>query len=135
MFPQPALLLAFIAEQLRDGEPLDGLFIIAFVRGDHAGQRRRHFRPQRNGAFPLVHKVVELADDFLAALRREQFQGFQRRTVVFAEAVAAGNFAPLVKDILARVGAPHVVVRERFGIKIAESGQSFHRESIAGPAD
>ena len=44
MFAQTALLLFLVAEELRDGEPLDGLFVIAFVRGDHARERRRHFR-------------------------------------------------------------------------------------------
>ncbi len=108
MFAQTAFLLAFVAEQLRQREPFDGLFVIAFVRGDHARKGRGHFRPQRNGAFTLVREIVELADNFLAAFGGEKFQRFERRAVVFAEIVTPGRFAPFVKNELARVGAPSV---------------------------
>ena len=123
-------MLAFVAKELRDGEPLDGLFVIAFVRGDHARKRGRHFRPQCHGAVALVGKIVKLADDFLATFGGEEFQRFQRRPVVFAEAVAAGGGPPFVENELAGVGAPHVGMRERFGIKIAESRQSFHAARV-----
>jgi hypothetical protein len=68
MFAQTALLLAFVAEKLRDGEPLDGLFVTALVRGDHARQGGGHLRTERDLALPFVGEIVELADDFLAAL-------------------------------------------------------------------
>ena len=126
MFAQASFLLALVAEELRDGEPLHRLLVIAFVRGGHARERGRHLRAQRDFAVALVLEIIELADDFRAALGGEEFQRFERRAVVFAEAGALGNRAPLVKNILARVGAPHVGVREWFGIKIAETGQSFH---------
>src|SRR6185369_4905924 len=77
----------------------------------------------------FVLEVIELPHDFLAALGREQFKGFQRRTVVFAKAVAAGGLAPLVENELPRVRAPDVGVGQRFGIKIAETGQSFHKSA------
>ena len=81
---------------------------------------------KRDVAVAFVHEVVELPDDFLAALGGEQFERFQRRAVVFAKAVAPGGIAPFVENVLARVRTPHVLVRQRFGIKIAKSGQSFH---------
>ena len=108
MFAQPALLLAFVAEQLRDGEPLGGFFVIALVRCDHARERRRHFRPQGDFAPAFVGEVVELPDDFLAALGGEEFQRFEGWAVVFAEAVAPGGFAPFVENELAGVSAPNV---------------------------
>ncbi|MEI9865515.1 MAG: hypothetical protein WDN00_13405 [Limisphaerales bacterium] len=50
--------------------------------------------------FSLVHKVVELADDFFAALGREQFKRFERRTVVFAKTIAPGGCAPFIKKYI-----------------------------------
>jgi hypothetical protein len=35
----------------------------------------------------------------------------------------------VVEDVLARVGAPDVGVGQRFRIKIAEPGQSFHKSA------
>ena len=81
---------------------------------------------QGNFAFALVHEIIELADDFFAALGGKEFQRFQRRAVVFAKAVAPGHAAPFVENVLARVRAPHIRVRQRFGIKITKSGQSIH---------
>ena len=130
MFAQPAFLLALVAEQLRDGEPFDGFLVIAFVRGDHARQRRRHFRPERDGAVAFVGEIVKLADDFVAAFGGEQFERFERRAVVFAEAVAPGGFTPFVENVLAGVKTPsRVAGRQGFGIKIAETGQSFHKSA------
>jgi len=130
MFAQTALLLAFVAEKLRDGEPLDGLFVTALVRGDHARERRRHFRPQRNFTVTFVFEIIKLRDNFFAALGCEEFERFERRAVVFAEAVTARDRPPFFKNKLARVGAPNVRVRQRFGIKIAKSGQSFHASRL-----
>jgi len=76
------------------------------VRGDHARKGRSHFRAQRNGAFALVREVVELADDFFAALGRKKFERFERRAVVFAEIVTPGRFAPFIENEPSRVGAP-----------------------------
>src|SRR5882724_3034050 len=126
MLAQAAFLLALVAEQLRNREPLDRLFVITFVRGDHARKRRRHFWSQRNLPFAFVHEVVKLANNFIATFGGEEFERFERWAVVFAETVAARDGSPFFKDELSRVGTPRVGMRKRFGIKIAESGQSFH---------
>ena len=70
--------------------------------------------------------MVELSDDFAAALGRVQLERFERGAVVFAEAVAARYVAPLFKDVIARIRTPHVLVRERLRIKISETRQTFH---------
>jgi len=44
------------------------------MRRDHAGERGSHFRAQGNGAVAFIDEIVELADDFVAALGREKFQ-------------------------------------------------------------
>src|SRR5947207_1443244 len=126
VFAQPAFLLALVAEELRNGEPFDRLFVVARVRSDHAGECRRHFRPQRHGAVAFVGEVVELADDFVAALGGVKLERFERRAVVFAEAIAASDLAPGFKNVIAHVGAPDILVRERFGIKVAKTRQTFH---------
>jgi hypothetical protein len=41
--------------------------------------------------------------------------------------IPSGGIPPFVKDILARGGAPNISVRQRFGVKVSETGQSFHR--------
>ena len=130
VFAQAAFLLALVAEELGHGKPLDGLLVVTLVGGHHAGERGSHFRPQRNGPAALVHKVVELADDFRAAFGRKQLKRFEWRAVVFAEAIAFGHRPPLLKDELTRIGAPHIGVRERFRIKITETGESFHVRRI-----
>ena len=119
-------MLTFVAEELRDGEPLDRLFVVARVRGDHAGKRGRHFRPQRHGPVAFVREVVELADDFVAAFGGIKFERFEGRAVVFAKAVAPGDVAPRIKNVIPHVGTPDILVRERFGIKVAETRQTFH---------
>src|SRR5207249_12214525 len=130
VFAQPAFLLALITEELREGEPFDRLSVVARVRGDHTGQRRRHFRSQRHGAVAFVGEVVELADDFVAALGGVELERFEWRAVVFAEAVAARDGTPVVEDVITHVRAPsRVAGRERFGIKVAETRQSFHTGS------
>src|SRR5262245_43991562 len=131
MLAQAAFLLALVAEQLRDGEPLDGFFVGTFVRRNHARQRGCHFRPKRNSALALVGEIVELADDLVAALGGEELERFEWRAIVFAKAVTPCGGTPAVEDVLARIGAPHVAVRERFGIEIAKAGQSIHRPSKA----
>ena len=123
---QPALLLALVAKELRQGKPLDRLLVTPLVRGDHAGQGGSHLRTKRHLALAFVAEVVELADDFLAALGGKQFQGFQRRAVVFPEPVAARRRAPLLEDELARLRAPQVRLGQRLGVKITKPGQTFH---------
>ena len=126
VFAQPALLLAFVAKELRDGEPFDRLFVVARVSRNHAGESGGHFRAQCHGALALVRELVELSDDFTAALGRVQLERFERGAVVFAEAVAARYVPPIFKDVIAGIRAPHVLVRERLRIKIAETRQTFH---------
>ena len=120
---QAAFLLALVAEELGQGEPFDRLLVAPLVGGDHARQGGGHLRAQRHLALALVCEIVELPDDFLAALGGEELQRFEGRAVVFAKAVAPGHAAPLVEDVLARVGAPQVRLRQRLGIKIAKPGQ------------
>ena len=126
MFAQPAFLLALVAEELWNSEPFDRLFVVARVRGDHAGKRGRHFRPQRHRPVAFVREVVELADDFVAAFGRVKLQRFEGRAVVFAKAIAPRDVAPRLKNVIPQVGAPDILVRERFGIKVAETRQTFH---------
>src|SRR5258708_2467525 len=121
MFPQAALLLAFITEQLGDAEPLPGFLIRSLVGRDHARECGRHLGTQRNLPLAFVLEIVKLADDFRTALGSEEFEGFEWRTVVLPESIAPRNRAPFVEDKLARVCAPQVRLRQRFGVKITES--------------
>ena len=73
VFAQAAFLLALVAEQLREREPLDRFLELPLLGADHARQGGRHLRPQRDDTFAFVHKVVELADNFIAALGGEEF--------------------------------------------------------------
>ena len=133
---QTPLLLPLIAEQLGDGEPLDGLFVVALMRGDHARQGGRHFRAQRDFAAAFVGEIVQLPDDFVAAFEGVELQRLQRGAVVFAEAVAARHGAPFSKNVLAGIRAPHIGERQRLGIKVPESRQTIHhvREAKRKPA-
>ena len=53
MFAQAAALLFFIAEKLADGEPFERFLEFTLMRRDHAGERRRKLRAQRNFAVTL----------------------------------------------------------------------------------
>ena len=123
MLAQAALLLALVAEDLRDGEPLERLFEILVPRGDEARERGRHFGTQRDVAVALVLEVVKLRDDFVARLFGEEVERLERRAVVLDEAVAMRDVAPLGEDGVAK-GA---VV----GIEVAETGES-HGEKGKG---
>src|SRR5216110_2728854 len=101
MFAEAALLLAFVTKKLRDGKPFDGLFIIALGLGNHAGEGGSHLRAERNSAFAFIYEIIELADDFIAAFGRIEFQCFERRAIVFGEAVTAGGFAPVGENEIA----------------------------------
>src|SRR5437773_10595599 len=57
MLAEPAFLLAFVAKELGDTEPFERFLVTPLVRGDHAGQSRRHFRPERYFAFAFVDEV------------------------------------------------------------------------------
>ena len=93
---------------------------------DEPRERGRHLGPQRHRALALVHKVVELADDLFAALEGEKLERFQRRTIVFAEAVAPRHLAPVSEEPRPRVRAPDVVRRQRLRVKISEARKSLH---------
>src|SRR5690242_2086785 len=121
MLAQSAFLLPFVPEELGQGEPFDRLLIAPFMGGNHPRQAGRHLRPQRNVPLTLVPEVIELADDFLAAFGSEELQGLKRRAIVLAEAVAAGDRTPVIKNILPRVAAPQAGLRQRFGIKVAKA--------------
>src|SRR5262249_2076079 len=116
-----------VAKQLGQGEPLDRLAITPLVGRNHPRQARSHLRPQGDLPATFIGEIVELADYLGAAFEGEEFQGLQRGTVVFAKTVTPRRAPPMVKNVLARVSAPKVVVRERLGIKIAKTGQTFHK--------
>ena len=126
MLAQAPFLLALIAKELRQGEPFERLFVPPLTGGDHARQRGRHFRAKRNLPLAFIGEMVELADDFLAALSGEEFQWFQWGTIVFVETVAPRQAAPSIENILACIRTPQAGLRQWFGIKIAKTRQSFH---------
>ena len=88
MLAESASLLAFISKELRYSEPSNRLLEIRGLGRDHASERRRHLRPQRNGAPAFIFEVVELFYYLLAALRRVQLERFQRRPVVLLESIS-----------------------------------------------
>jgi hypothetical protein len=124
---QAPLLLAFVAKQLRNGEPLDRLFVVPFMRRDHSGQARRHLRPESNLPVAFVPEVIKLPDNLAAALGGEQLQRLHRRAVIFAEPVSSRRLPPFGEDVLSGVRAPDIGLRKRFRIKITKAGQTFHK--------
>src|SRR5271166_6924902 len=100
------------------------------MRGDHARQGWGHFWAEGNRAFALVHEIVQLVYDFIAALGRKQFERLERRSVILTKTVTPGNVPPFTKNVLAGVRAPHILVRKRFGVKVAKTGQSFHARKL-----
>jgi hypothetical protein len=115
MLAQPAALLFLVPEELRDREPLDRFLVIAVVRANHAGKRRRHLGAQCDFPVAFVLEVEKLADDLVAGLLCEEFEGFERRAVVFPEAVPARDFAPSTENVSTN--------GERLRVKVAEAGQ------------
>ena len=111
--PEPPPLLALVPEQLGDGEPPDRLFQGLCPRPNHSRERGRHFRSQGDAPVTLVREFVELADDFLSALRRVQLQRLERRSIVLLEAIATRDLAPGREDVVAE--------GEFFGVKVAKS--------------
>src|SRR5215472_10251123 len=94
--------------------------------GNHPRQRRGHLWPKPEFASAFVLVVVKLADDFAAAFGREQFERFERWTIVFAKSVSAGGSSPALEDELPGVSAPQLWLWDWFGIKVPEAGQTFH---------
>ena len=76
--------------------------------GDHARQRRRHLRPQRDRAAAFIREVVELLRDLFAGLLLEELEVLEQRPVVFDKAIATRDFAPLREDVIPN----RAVVRE-----------------------
>ena len=113
VLPEPPPLLALVPEQLGDGEPPDRLFQGLCPRPNHSRERGRHFRSQGDAPVTLVREFVELADDFLSALRRVQLQRLERRSIVLLEAIATRDLAPGREDVVAE--------GEFFGVKVAKS--------------
>src|SRR5205823_462351 len=129
MLALPALLLAFVAEELRNGEPFNRLFITPFVRCHHPGQSGRHLGAQGDRALALVRKIVELSDNFSAALGCKEIEWFQGRAVVLAETVAARHAAPALKNVLPGICAPQIGLRERLRVEITKARQTIHQIS------
>jgi hypothetical protein len=113
VFAQSAALLPLVAKELRHREPAHGLSKRVRLDRRHARQRRRHLRPQRDLSSTLVDEVVQLADDFVAALLGVELQRLERGPIVFDEREPASNVAPHAHD----VGA----FSELLGIEIAKS--------------
>ena len=99
MLPEPAALLALVAEELREGEPPDRLLEPIGPRRHHPRKRRRHLRPQGDRAISLVHEIVELPDDLVAGLRGVQLERLEGGTVVFLETVPRGHASPSLEDV------------------------------------
>ena len=110
VLPKSAPLLAFVPKQLRDGVPANRLLEIRRFGRNHAGQRRRHVRPQRDGPPPLILEVIELANNLFSALCRIEFQRLERWTTVFFESVAGRNGSPDIKNLLEQSGVGRVEV-------------------------
>ena len=125
MLSEATPLLAFVAKQLRNGEPADGLLQGLHASGDHARQRRRHLGPQRDVAVAFIAKCIQLLNDLVAALLRVHLERFEGRAVVFLKAVACGHTAPGRKDVVSE--------DQVFRVEIAEAGERFplHHNNLA----
>jgi hypothetical protein len=133
VLPEASLLRFFVPEELGEREPLDGLFVGTFRGGDETCDGGRHLGAQRDSAFPLIDEIEELGDDLVAGLVGIQLKGFERWTIVFSKSVAARGFAPATEDMLTEVTTPRLCGWERFWVKVAKTGQTFHsRGSLAG---
>src|SRR3982074_128406 len=101
MLSKPALLLAFVAKELRNGKPADGFPHRLRLRRDHARQSRSHLGAKRNLSIALVRERVELADDLVATLFRVELEWLQGRTIVFHETVPSRNITPHRHEVVA----------------------------------
>jgi hypothetical protein len=116
---QPAALLAFVSEELRNREPPHRLGQRVRAGRDHPGKRRSHFRTQCDRPATLVRERVQLPDDLLAALLCIQLRRFERRPVVLRKPVPARDIAPRPGE-----GGPFGELR---WIEIAEPGECCRR--------
>jgi len=133
VFPEATLLRLFVAEELGEREPLDGLFVRTFRGGDETSDGWRHLRAQRDGAFALIDEIKQLGDDLVSGLVGIQLEGFERWSIILSESVAPCGFAPAAEDVLAEVTTPRLCGWERFWVKVAKTGQTFHsRGRLAG---
>src|SRR6478672_5231997 len=114
MFSEPALLLALVAKELGNGEPANGLAHRIRFRGDHPGESGSHLGSEGHVAVALVFEVVELPDDFVAALSGIELERFQRWTIVLDESVSPRHITPDGHEVVAD--------GELLGIKVAKSG-------------
>src|SRR4029077_4829352 len=60
---ETAALLFFVAEELAYGKPFERFLKLAFMRGDHARERRRQLGAQRDFAFAFVGEIKKLIDN------------------------------------------------------------------------
>src|SRR4051812_46289642 len=114
MFAQSPALLFFVAETLRNREPLERFLEFLLVCCYDAGQRGRELRSHGDFAFPFVSEIEKLSDNFVAALSSVEFGRLEVWAIPLDEAIPARDFTPLGKDVIAN-GA---VVRE----EIAKTG-------------
>src|SRR5262245_36315171 len=118
MFSEPAALLFFVTETLRNGEPLQGFFEFTAVRGDDSGQSGGQLRSHRDLALALVREMKKLRDDFGSTFLLIELGRFEDRSIPFDKAISSSDFAPAGENI--------VSLRTICGQKIAKTGKSLH---------
>ena len=106
VFALAALRHALVAEALRDRRPLDREGERPLALRDHARERGRHLRAQRDVAVALVAEVVNLLAHLLARLARQQLVALDDAGVVGLEAGGLAGGAEGVKHAV----APHHVL-------------------------
>jgi len=121
MFAQPSALLFLVAKERTDGKPLERFFELAFVRGDHARERRRQLGAERDFTFAFVGKTKKLTNNFIAAFLFIELGRFKHRSLPFNETIATRDFAPFGEDVIPR----RALVRQ----KIAKSRQALHKSN------
>jgi hypothetical protein len=131
VFAQPALLLAFVPEELGDAEPFDWLLVVACVRGDEAREGGGHLGPKRHISPAFVGEMVELANDFFTALGGEELKWFEWGAIVFLEAVLVGDAAPRLEQVLPGTGAPRLRRRHGRRAEITKAGETIHGSAWA----
>src|SRR5438874_3731861 len=118
MFAQPAALLFLVTKKLADGKPLERFFERAFVRSDHARQRRRQLGSHRHFAIAFVGKIEKLIDDFGTAFFALEIGWLEHGAVPFDETVAPSNLTPAREDVIPR--------RAIVGQKVSETWERLH---------
>ncbi len=112
---------ALVAPVLGDGEPAQRQAQRAGPRHHHARDRRRHLGAQRE--VTVVHReVVELLDDLLARLAREQLRVLDDRRIDLLEAHAPRHFPELREEPAA---LPHLL-----GIEVARAARRLERRKL-----